>query len=302
MSGQAPDIQRLQAREDDEWLQLMHLYGGRLYAYIARRVPDAQAREDVLQEVFLGAIKGILTFDPAYSLEQFLFGICRNRTIDYLRRVNPAGRGPEPEGAVSVAGLAADELSPSSVFRRGDLHERGRALLVDVLREWVQETWDAGEFTRLIVIEALITRGLRNLEVQQLLGLRDESVVAGIKFRSLKRLHELAARAGGSEDLLRDLSEMAADTRGVVDVGEIWKAERVSCPATHWVARALEGQLEAGPRGFVEFHTSEGGCAWCRAAYDDLQRSDVDLAPIIERVGESTLRVLRSRSSREGPQ
>ena len=47
---------------------------------------DLQASEDIVQETLLGAVRGIDDFDRKFTFEQYLFGICRNRTIDHMRR------------------------------------------------------------------------------------------------------------------------------------------------------------------------------------------------------------------------
>ena len=94
MNDWTPDIARLQAREDDEWLRVERNYCGRLLAYAHRRVGDRQAAEDVVQEALLGAVRGIDDFDPLFTFEQYLFGICKNRTIDFLRRRTGIATGP----------------------------------------------------------------------------------------------------------------------------------------------------------------------------------------------------------------
>ena len=83
MSDWTPDIARLVALDDAEWLAVERAFCGRLLAYVARRIPDRDAREDVVQDVFLGAVRGIKLYDAAFTFEQFLFGICRNRVIDH---------------------------------------------------------------------------------------------------------------------------------------------------------------------------------------------------------------------------
>ena len=88
MSEWTPDIARLTRFDDAEWLAVERNYCGRMLAYVARRVRDRQAREDIVQDAFLGAVRGIESFDPAYTFEQYLFGICKNRTIDHLRRAS----------------------------------------------------------------------------------------------------------------------------------------------------------------------------------------------------------------------
>jgi len=299
VSDWLPDIARLQGFDDEEWLQVERVFTGRLLAYVARRIPDLQAREDIVQDAFLGAVRGIPAFDPLYTFEQYLFGICRNRTIDFLRRrkAQTLGRvqeeGDEPP---LIDELAWDEETPSHIVRAQDIQGRGRELLRDILRDWVQETWQAQEFTRLMVIEALFSGGWRNRDTWERFGLRDETAVAGIKFRALKRLRELAAQRDPSGALVPGLADQAHDGSTGLDVATIWRASRLSCPARHWLARAIAGTLERGPEGFVRFHLDEMGCEWCRANHDDLESSEEDLEPLLERVRASTARYLRSKT------
>jgi len=164
MSDWVPEIAALQAFNDEEWAKVERTYAGRLVAYVARRVLDAQAREDIVQESFLGAVRGIANFDPLFTFEQYLFGICRNRTIDYMRRrrATTLGGGDDDEDQQALDVLAQEDDTPSRIVRDADLVGKGRELLQDILRDWVQETWEAGELTRLMVVEALFSGGWRN--------------------------------------------------------------------------------------------------------------------------------------------
>lgn len=306
MSEWTPDVGRLQAFDDGEWLAVERTYCGRMYAYVARRVPDAQAREDIVQEAFLGAVRGIGGFDPVYTFEQYLFGIVKNRTIDHMRRLKvatlPGTREEDAERSPpGVDELATEDETPSRVARRHDLERATEELLRDVLRAWVQETWAEEEFVRLMVIEALFSGGWRNRDTWRRFDLRDETSVAGIKFRALKRLRELAherERERGGR-LLTDLAgALASEPEGfAVEVGRAWRASRASCPARHWLARAQAGTLPAGPAAFVRFHLDEMRCEWCLANADDLAREDAGgLGDLVERLGASTLHYLRSRT------
>jgi RNA polymerase sigma-70 factor (ECF subfamily) len=302
MSDWAPDIARLQALDDAEWLAVERSYCGRLMAYVARRVADSQAREDIVQETFLGSVRGIGDFDAMYTFEQYLFGICKNRTIDHLRRKrlvtlqSPA----HEEESFGVEALASTDETPSSIVRVHDLARAGQELLQAILRAWVQETWQQGEFTRLMVIEALFAGRWRNRDTWERFRLRDETAVAGIKFRALKRLRELAVARDPKGALLPLLAGALEenDNRLVFDVATAWGAGRVSCPARHWLARRAAGTLPEGPREFIRFHLDELKCEWCLATQDDLEKSEAasELEPFLERVGASTLQYLRSRT------
>ncbi|MEO0649751.1 MAG: sigma-70 family RNA polymerase sigma factor [Planctomycetota bacterium] len=296
----SPDIERLQAHDDAEWLHVERHYCGRLQAYALRRTADHQAAEDVVQEALLGAVRGIQDFDPTYSFEQFLFGICRNRTIDHLRRrrTRSIQVNEEDDGAPGLDSLARDSETPSAIVRGIELSERARGLLREILRDWVEETWATGEYVRLAVLEALFSGGWRNRDTWERFALRDETAVAGIKFRALKRLRQLAAVRESGSDLLRLLAAAEEGHRLLdMDVQEIWRDFRVSCPARSWLAKHRDKALEEGPRMFIEFHLQDMRCLECQARLDDLERpaGDEEEARLRVRLEKSTLDYLQAR-------
>jgi len=302
VSDYQPDIAQLQAFDDGEWLAVEREYSGRLLAYVGKRVKDSQAREDVLQETMLGAVRGIGGYDPIYTFEQYLFGICHNRTIDHLRRRRLTTLEPSEDDSNynGIEARAREEETPSRIVRGKDLEQRARAMLAEILRAWVQEAWAEGEFTRLMVIEALLHGGWRNKDTWQRFGLRDETSVAGIKFRAIARLRELALARDASGQLLAAIAQGAESGEARLDfsVENAWREARVSCPARHWLARSLSDSLEKGPAEYVRFHIEEMRCPWCAANLDDLRQKEApqDVADLVERVQASTLLYLRSRT------
>lgn len=302
MSDWTPDIARLRAFDDGEWMAVERHYCGRLVAYASRRVRDRQAREDIVQETFLGAVRGIEEFDPTYTFEQYLFGICKNRTIDHLRRTRLVtfGASEDEEGGVpAIEELVSVDDTPSRIVRRRDLEEAGVRMLTDLLRAWVEETWKQDEFVRLMVVEALFAGGWRNRDTWQRFALRDETSVAGIKFRALKRLRELALERDVQRRVLPLLTAAVDTGEGLdIDVGRAWREGRVSCPARHWLARKVLGTLPSGPASFVDFHLDEMECDFCHANLEDLARRDDqrEVEALVDRLGASTLQLLRSRA------
>jgi hypothetical protein len=176
---------------------------------------------------------------------------------------------------------------------------QGQELLLHVLRDWVQETWQLGEFKRLMVIEALFSGGWRNRDTWERLDLRDETAVAGIKFRALKRLRDIAARRDPGGEMIPALADVTADGSGHLglNVKSAWQLGRVACPGRYWLARHVAKNLGEGPTSFIEFHLEQIECQWCQANLDDLKRAeDAEMAPFLERMGQSTVQYLRSRS------
>ena len=301
MTDWTPDLARLQSLDDQEWLAVEKQYCGRLQAYAERRTGDLQAAEDIVQETLLGAVRGIGEFDTKFSFEQYLFGICRNRTIDHLRRrrARSMAVGEDEEGVPGLDSMVLESETPSAIVRGFELSERARTLFGDILRDWVEETWKAGEYTRLAVLEALFSGGWRNRDTWSRFRLRDETAVAGIKFRALKRLRQLAAVRESGSDLLPLLAAAEEGHRLLdLDVQQVWRERRVSCPARHWIARHVSGTLDEGPDSFVRFHIEEMGCHWCEANRDDLARpgKEGELDPLLAKLEASTLAELRSRA------
>ena len=295
MSDYEPDIARLVERDDTEWLRVQREYQGRLYSFVRRRVRDRDACEDVLQETFLGAIRGIAGFDPRYSFEQYLFGILRNRTIDHLRRqrtlqvggqVGGQFAGDTDEGAV-IEDLVREEQTPLTLRERSDLDQRGSELLAEVLREWVQETWTEREFRRLMVIEALFSAGWRNRDAWEQLGLRDQTTIAGIKFRALKRMRELTAAVNGLQHLVTQFAGSALrDNEFLISIHNRTSIPGGSCgfdlPAYHfWLSQPYEvvnRDLDAWFADLAPFESAIG-------LYLKLLRGSTELTSAVARGG-----------------
>lgn len=273
-----PDIGALQRHDDAEWMRVEANFCGRLLAYAQRRVGDLQGAEDVVQESLLGAVRGIGDFDSKYSFEQYLFGICRNRTIDHLRRRKArtvAVQEDEDNSGPMLDHLVHESETPSAIVRGIELSGRALELLGEVLEEWIAETVEQGEWRRLAVIEALFAGGWRNRDAWRFFGFGDETAVAGIKFRALKRIRQLAARRESGSDLIPLLSVAEEGGRLLdLDVSQLWRELHLSCPPREMLEKRLRGELEGQQLEFVDFHLVEMRCRWCAANRDDLKRGD----------------------------
>ena len=83
-----------------------------LLAYLRRHVDDAQAAEDLLQDVVLKALLARSDEAPR-NLGAWLYGIARNAAIDHHRRRRPL----EPMTDELIEGLAADGPDEAVIAR-----------------------------------------------------------------------------------------------------------------------------------------------------------------------------------------
>lgn len=66
--------------------QWLAKYGDQLYQYTLPRVNDSAIAEDLVQETFLSALKGLPGFKGEASEKNWLFTILKNKIIDYYRK------------------------------------------------------------------------------------------------------------------------------------------------------------------------------------------------------------------------
>ena len=216
MSDLAHDLSALQAMDEGAWAGLQEDYYRRVYYYVKRYVNDHQAAEDLTQDVFLGAVRGIAGFDTAYTFEQFLFGIAKNRVIDHFRKhkgAKPASQvsGGEDASMDWLENLATDTApQPTARAVRREDDERQRKVLAEILKQYVGELWSAGEFQKLMVLEYLFVVGGRNKDAASHFGIEDETAVAGIKYRAVERLRGMARQRDPNHSLFLGLWEPGA--------------------------------------------------------------------------------------------
>ncbi|MBK8977960.1 MAG: sigma-70 family RNA polymerase sigma factor [Planctomycetes bacterium] len=205
------DIAALQAMDEDAWQRLQDAYFRRVYFYVRRYVDNHQTAEDLTQDVFLGAIKGIPRFDPEYTFDQFLFGIARNRVIDHFRKhkiklVPAKGDRDAERSAIWLENMPQETTAaPDREVVGSEDSKRRRRVLGGILKEYVGSLWEAGEFRKLMVLEFLFVLGGRNKDAAVRFGLADEKAVAGIKFRAIEKLRGLARQSDPNHSLFLGL-------------------------------------------------------------------------------------------------
>ena len=72
--------------DDDAFEELYRRYQRRIRNFVASRVGDPGRAEDVTQEAFLSALRGLRASDAEIAWKPWLYEIARNATIDFHRR------------------------------------------------------------------------------------------------------------------------------------------------------------------------------------------------------------------------
>lgn len=210
MSGEF-DVAALQAMDDAAWATFQDAFFRRVYFFVKRYVDDHQTAEDLTQDVFLGAVRGIANYDPTFSIEQFLFGIAKNRVIDHFRKhrltfLPPKGDAGGDKSHAWLENMPSEEaLRPSEDLVESEDARRRRRVLGQILRRLVEELWEAGDFKKLQVLEYIFVLGGRNKDAARLFGIADEKAVAGIKFRAIEKLRAMARQSDPNHSLFLGL-------------------------------------------------------------------------------------------------
>lgn len=160
--------------------ELYERYFDRIYGYVAFRVVDQTAAEDVAEQVFVRALEGLASFQwRGVPFVAWLFRIARNQVVDHCRERVRRPTVPLEE-AVLVAGR---EPSPESAYED--------RLTQEELRQAISRLTDAQQ----LVIALKFTSGLSNAEVAGVLN-KTEGAVKALQHSALASLRQkLAGKA-----------------------------------------------------------------------------------------------------------
>lgn len=171
-----------------------------LRAFVARRVADEAAVEDILQEVFLRMHRRLDSLKDPRRIVSWLFQIARHAIVDHYRR--PARRREMPAGLPADLD-AAHPVSVSSVEEELTDARRLRAELAGCLRPMIDRlSADYRQAVTLVELEGL---------TQQAAAKRLHLSVSGMKSRVQRGRRQL-------KNMLQACCEIQLDARrGVAD-------------------------------------------------------------------------------------
>ncbi|HEY6945516.1 MAG TPA: sigma-70 family RNA polymerase sigma factor [Candidatus Acidoferrum sp.] len=174
--------------------QLYNRYARMVHGILLCRVPPREV-DDLVQEVFLLALRQLHSLRDVTRFGAWLSTITRNRANDYYRKASPVDRAADPE---------AEEQAES---RTNDYAvEQEAAVTLAVLRT-LPETYRESLTLRLV-------EGMTGPEIAERLGLTHGSVRVNLH-RGMQMLREkLAEKAQGARET------MAREMRGQKEAGE----------------------------------------------------------------------------------
>ncbi len=80
------DVIRAQLGDDAAFMRLAERYHARLLHYVRRIVGEDGAADDVAQETWVAAYRGLRRLEEPEQLKAWLYGIARNKALNALRR------------------------------------------------------------------------------------------------------------------------------------------------------------------------------------------------------------------------
>lgn len=295
-------IDQIRQGSSEGWTQLVNRYSGRLVAFARSKLGKSADAEDIVQDTFIGFLKGLHDYREQASLETYLFGILRRRIIDWYRGkkanvclLQDLRKGEPGEDASDAAGkLMSPGATASWYVRRDEQVELQRAALSRGLSQLITDLKQSLKLRDLKVIEMIFYVQLRNKDIAEIAGL-PEGQVALLKHRYLKQLQENIRLDGHTspDGLVDSLAHLPEQFDAVL--AEIWQEQRLSCPKRSTIGAYMLGTLESDWQDYVEFHLNTLGCTFCQANLEDLKKqNEAGQASVLrEKILNSTAGFLR---------
>lgn len=190
-------LEALQLGDPEEFSHLVDAYSSKIYRLAIKMLNQQQDAEDVLQETFLKAYRGLKSFDGRSKLSTWLFRIATNEALMVIRR-----KHPEIVSIDEPVETEEGEQEPIQIIDWCCLPEN------ELLSEETKEKLDAAVQKlpeRLKVV--FLLRDINDLsthETAEVLGLSDTAVKTRLSRARLRLREELSAYFGERTNDLRE--------------------------------------------------------------------------------------------------
>jgi RNA polymerase sigma-70 factor (ECF subfamily) len=170
-------LQRVQ-HDPEAFQELYRLYFPRIFAYVAYRVRRRQDAEDVVANVFMQVVQGLIRFEYRGdgSFAAWVFRIAHNQVNQFYRqqRHDPIPLDELPE-------IQAHHLAPDQAILRQEQFAQLSSLVADLPPR------------RRDIVMLKFFGGLRNQEIAQVLGLNERTIASHLS-RALDDLRRMVQK------------------------------------------------------------------------------------------------------------
>jgi len=199
-------IQEIRSGADDAWMRFVDRFGGRLQAFVRKKIRDSATVEDIVQDTFIGFINSLPNFDESRPIDSFLFTICRYRIIDHFKKT---GRRPDMSSLTTTDSQQQIELpdairGASTIYRSGERRRAEENALLQILQQEVALLMENEAWIKLACLELLFVSSTPNKEIAELLEL-SQPQVASFKHEFVDKIKRQMLRLGVNADLFPEL-------------------------------------------------------------------------------------------------
>jgi RNA polymerase sigma-70 factor (ECF subfamily) len=186
-------LEALHAGDPEEFARLVDAYSGKIYRLATKMLNHQQDAEDVLQETFLKAYRGIKSFDGRSKISTWLFRIATNEALMVLRR-----KHPETVSIDEPVETEEGEKEPVQIVDWCCLPEE--ELLSEETKEKLDEAVQRLPERLRVVFLLRDINDLSTHETAEILGLTDTAVKTRLSRARLRLREELSAYFGEKTD------------------------------------------------------------------------------------------------------
>jgi RNA polymerase sigma-70 factor, ECF subfamily len=183
----ATQVAQTLAGNQEAFRPLVERYSHRLFRLAYRMAGNENDAEELVQETFLRAYRNLARFEARSNFGTWLYRICTNCSLDYLRRRRPQSELQEldnPEGSFSANDISHPSPSPERLF-----------LSAEMLRE-MEAAIDQLTPTERTAFALRHQEGLSIEEISHILGLRISATKNAV-FRGVQKLRRALAPLAG---------------------------------------------------------------------------------------------------------
>jgi len=96
-------IQRCLANDSGAFEELLNRYKNQIFSFIFRMIRNPEDAEDLAQDTFIKAFRGLNSYNPSYPFITWLFRIAHNTCVDFLRAGKPQTLSIDDENTPDIA-------------------------------------------------------------------------------------------------------------------------------------------------------------------------------------------------------